>query len=186
MRSLLLAILALSLAGCWSGESFYATSEGVAAIPAGKYETVFVRDYSKAFDDSDLGRRVRIKYTPDGHAIIENTDEGGDSSNSLLVKLGETPGLYVVQAELGASIPKVGSALYALVRTTPDGYQISIPKCDQQRLKAWSRVVVSGLTVGKPVCVFNTRSDLEAALLDYDKAPINWTEYRRVEKRSKR
>jgi hypothetical protein len=43
--------------------------------------------------------------------------------------------------------------------------------------------VASGLLVGKPVCRFDNRADLEEALLRYAEDPIRWTEYRAVEKR---
>jgi hypothetical protein len=185
MRTLATLALILSLSGCWSGDTFYATSEGVAAIPAGKYDAVYVYDAAREADESDLGKRISVKYAADGHAIID-TLEGGESSNSILVKLGDTPGLYVVQADLGAPIPKVGSAVYALVQTTAEGYQVSVPKCDERRSSVWRRAVVSGLTVGKPICAFGNREDLETALIEYAKDPINWTEYRRVVKRSKR
>jgi hypothetical protein len=183
MRRLALVAVLLSVSGCWSGESFYAASESVAAIPAGKYAVYHVHGPRLKSDDASDGERIKISYNANGTAKIEGT-EGGDSENSILAKLGDQPGLYVVQADLGASIPKIGSSLYALVNLTPEGYQIAVPRCDQKRAAFWDRAIVSGLLVGKPVCKFSNRAAFETAMLDYAKDPIGWTEYRRV-KRSK-
>jgi hypothetical protein len=184
MRNLSLLVLAASLSGCWSGNSFYAVSESVPAIEAGKYRVVAIGGPSTPANDATLGTYVKISYAADGHATVDDIN-GGDSSNSTLIKLGDTPGLYVVQADLGAPIPDIGSSLYALINVIPDGYQIAVPKCDQKRVVGWSRAIVSGLFVGKPVCKFDNRADLETALLDYAKDPISWTEYRRIQKRKK-
>jgi hypothetical protein len=182
LRHLLSLALIVPLAGCWSGNSFYALSEGVQAIPAGRYEVVEVRGPLTKSNDASYGERIKISYKADGRAVIEGA-EGGDSDNSLLVKLGEQPGLYVVQAELGAKIPKIGSSLYALVNLTPGGYQIAVPKCDQKRAAFWDKAIVGGLLGGKPVCKFSTRAAFETAMLDYAKDPIGWTEYRLVKRR---
>jgi hypothetical protein len=179
-----LIALALPLAGCWGGDSFYATSEGVAAIPAGKYAVYNIHGPRSKDDEATSNERIKISYTADGHAVVDGNDSG-DTNTGILVKLGEKPGLYVVQADLGAPLPKIGSAVYALVNLTTDGYQLSIPRCDQKRAAFWDRAIVSGLLVGKPVCKFSSRAGLEAALLDYAKDPIGWTEYRRVNKRGK-
>jgi hypothetical protein len=184
MRNLALLALIIPLAGCWSGNSFYATSEGVQAIPAGKYEVFYVYGPKTKSDEASYGERVNISYKADGRAVIEGM-EGGDSDNSLLVKLGEKPGLYVVQADLGAQLPKIGSSLYALVNVTPDGYQLAVPKCDQKRAAFWDRAIVSGLLGGKLICKFSNSADFETAMLDYAKDPIGWTEYRLVKKRKK-
>jgi hypothetical protein len=184
MRLLVLTALVLSLSGCWSGNSFYTASESVAAIPAGKYEVYDIRGPRSKNDEDSYGERIKISYNADGTANVEGA-EGGDSSNSILVKLGDQPDLYVVQANLGAPLPKIGSSLYALVHVVPNGYQIAVPRCDQKRAAIWDRAIVSGLLVGKPFCKFSNRAGLETALLDYAKDPIGWTEYRRVRKRSK-
>jgi hypothetical protein len=183
MRRLAPWVLILPLSGCWSGDNFYAVSEGVAAIPAGKYEVIDTYDPTSARDDTIYAERIKISYTKDGGVIVDGI-EGGESSNSTLVKLGDQPGLYVVQADLGASIPRIGSSFYALINLTPNGYQIAVPKCDQKRAKFYDRAIISGLLVGKPVCKFNSRADLETAILDYSRDPISWTEYRRVKTRS--
>ena len=188
MRRLGFLALIIPLSGCWAGDSFYAASEGVAAIPAGKYRVHNSYDPTATGidierQDREFAERINISYGADGRAIIEGY-EGGDESKSTLVKLGDQPGLYLVQTDFGASIQKVGSAFYALVNLTPNGYLLAIPKCDQKRAKFYDRAIVSGLLVGKPVCKFNTRAELETAMLDYAKDPISWTEYRRVKKRS--
>jgi hypothetical protein len=182
MRSWALLLLVLPLSGCWSGESFYATAEGVAAIPAGKYDIVYSNDPNDQRDETLYSDRIKISYDNEGRAVVDGT-EAGDSNSAILVKLGEQPNLFVVQSDLGASIPKVGSSLYALINVTPDGYQITVPRCDQKRAAFYDRAVVSGVLVGKPVCKFKTRADFETAMLEYAKDPISWTEYRRVRKR---
>lgn len=188
MHRFILLALIVPLSGCWSGDSFYTASEGVAAIPAGKYRVYdsynpTVTRYKTEREDNEFAERLTISYGDDGRAIVEGVD-GSESSNSTLVKLGDQPGLYVVQADFGASIPKIGSSLYALINLTPNGYQIAIPKCDQKRAKFYDRAIISGLLVGKPVCKFNSRAEFETAMLDYAKDPISWTEYRRVRRRS--
>ena len=188
MHRLVFLALIVPLSGCWSGDSFYAASEGVAAIPAGKYRIYDSYDptatrYDQERQDREFAERLTIFYGDDGRAIVKGV-EGGESSNSTFVKLGDQPGLYVVQADFGASIPKIGSALYALISLTPNGYQIAIPKCDQKRAKFYDRAIVSGLLVGKPVCRFKSRTEFETAMLDYAKDPISWTEYCRVKRRA--
>jgi hypothetical protein len=181
MRRLAIIALSLCVSGCWSGDGFYASSESVAAIPAGKYRVYDVRGPRSKSEEASFGERIKIKYNADGTALVEGV-EAGDSANSKLVKLGTQPGLYIVQADLGAPIPKIGSSLYALVNLTPNGYQIAVPRCDQKRAAFWDRAIVSGLLVGKPFCKFSNRADFEKAMLDYAKDPISWTEYRRVKR----
>jgi hypothetical protein len=183
MRILALLVLPLSLSACWSGGGFYAKSEAVPAIDAGKYIITDVNGPPGDGDDANLGKRMNVSYKSDGSAVIESTEDG-DVSEGILVKLGEQPGLYVAQADLGATIPKVGSSLYALINIIPGGYQIAVPRCDQKRIGN-SRAVVSGLLVGKRFCRFNDRAELELALLDYADDPIRWVEYRKIEKRKK-
>ena len=179
MKFIYFTALSFALSGCWSGTNFYALSEGVAAIPAGEYEAIYTYDNQAAEDESPFGRKLTVKYAKDGHAEVANF-EGDVSSNSTLIKLGSEPGLYVVQAELGAPIPKIGSAVYGLVELLPAGYRVAIPKCDQRRLEQWDRAIVSGLLVGKPFCRFSNREGFEQAMLQYAKDPIGWTEYRRI------
>lgn len=183
IRMLLPLIILATLSGCWSGDRFYTASDGVAAIPAGKYKLYAERGAPAYRDDDDLayGEQVKITYGADGRALVENTSDG-DSNNSILIKLGDAPDLYVVQADLDARVPAIGSSLYALLQVTDRGYIIMVPRCDEKRLGN-SRGVASGLLVGKPVCRFNNRADLEEALLRYAEDPIRWTEYRAVEKR---
>ncbi len=179
MRSWAKLLLVLPLSGCWSGESFYATTEGVAAIPAGKYDIVYSTDPTEQRDDTLYSDRIKIAYDKEGRAVVDGT-EAGDSNSAILVKLGEQPNLYVVQSDLGASIPKVGSSLYALVNLTPEGYQIAVPRCDQKRADFYNAAIISGILVGRPVCKFKTRADFETAMLEYAKDAISWTEYRLV------
>jgi hypothetical protein len=181
MRRLALTAVILSASGCWSGNGFYTASESVAAIPAGKYAVYHIHGPRSKSDDLSYGDRIKISYNANGTATVEGT-EGGDSDNSILVKLGDQPGVYVVQADLGAPVPKIGSSLYALVNLTPEGYQITVPRCDQKRAAFWDKAIVSGLLVGKPFCKFSNRADFETAMLDYAKNPIGWTEYRRVKR----
>lgn len=180
--AILTPALGLLLSGCWTGDSFYSRSESVAAIPAGQYKVVRLHGPIEGSDNDILGQRLRVSYDKDGRAHVENMGQN-DESESILIKLGNQPGLYVAQAEFGPERTKYGSAAYALVNLTPDGYQIAVPRCDQKRAALWDRAVVSGLLVGKPVCKFSNRAALEAALQDYAKDPISWTEYRRVGKR---
>lgn len=179
MKLLYIAALSFTLSGCWSGPGFYTLSESEAAIPAGKYEAIHTYDNQVA-EEGPFGNALTISYTPDGQAVVKSLD-GDDSTNSTLVKLGDDPGIYVVQANLGAAIPKVGSAIYGLVELLPNGYRIAMPKCDQRRLAQWDRVIVSGLLVGKPICRFSSRDGFESAMLEYAKNPVGWTEYRRVQ-----
>ncbi len=179
MKLLYITALLVPLSGCWSGSSFYDLSESEAAIPAGRYEAIYTYDNQFADDESPFGNRLSITYANDGHAEVASF-EGDDYSNSSLFKLGSAPGVYIVQADLGARIPKIGSAVYGLVELLPNGYRVAIPKCDQRRLAQWDRAIESGLFVGKPFCHFSSREGLESAMLDYAKNPIGWTEYRRV------
>jgi hypothetical protein len=178
-KALFSLALALSLSGCWSGSRYYAAAEAERAIPAGTYRIVAEREAS-GFKTLDIMRsRLTIAYAADGH-VIANDSESGDASSFILAKLKGSDGVYVAQGDLDGDMPKVGSAIFGLVKPTANGYFLSIPRCDQKRLARWSRAVVSGVLVGKPVCRFTNRTDLESALLSYAQDPITWTEYRRV------
>jgi hypothetical protein len=180
MKLLYIAALSFALSGCWSGSNFYTMAEGEAAIPAGKYAAIYTYDNQVEEEgEGPFGNKLTISYANDGHAIVSGAD-GGESSNSILVKLGGDTGMFVVQAELGAPIPKIGSAVYGLVELLPNGYRVAVPRCDQRRLAQWDRAIVSGVLVGKPFCRFSNRESFETAMLDYAKNPIGWTEYRRV------
>jgi hypothetical protein len=171
--------LTLTLSGCWSGQAFYALSENQPVIAAGTYDVVLAREAAGYQAVDPLTSRVKIGYAKDGHFTVDD-QQGGAPSDAILAKLGDSPDLYVVQTSLGASVPKIGSAMYALVRLTKDGYVLAIPRCDQKRLAAFDRAVVSGLLVGKPVCTFSNRANMEEAMLDFAKDPISWTQYRRL------
>jgi hypothetical protein len=185
MRGLITIFLMLTLSGCWTGDEFYKASESETAIPPGKYDIVYVSGTLTSGDISDFGKRLKISYDANGRAIIDNSEDGG-TSEATLIKLGTAPGLYIVQADFGATIPKLGSSLYGLIQLVPGGYQIAVPRCDQKRAAIWDRAIITGLTVGKPVCKFSNRASFETAMLEYAKDPIKWTEYRRVVKKSKK
>jgi hypothetical protein len=180
MKSLYITALSLALSGCWSGSNFYTLAEGEAAIPAGKYAAIYTYDnQAEQVDDDPFENKVTISYASDGHIVISGP-QGDESSNATLVKLGSNPSMFVVQADLGANVPKIGSAVYGLVELLPNGYRVAVPRCDQRRLAQWDRAIVSGVLVGKPFCRFSNRESFETAMLEYAKNPIGWTEYRRI------
>jgi hypothetical protein len=184
---ILVAITALSLplSGCWTGNDFYDQSNSEAAVPAGKYKIVNREGPISSGDIADFGKQLTLSYDKTGLATVTVSEDGSDSA-ARLFKLGDKPGLYVVQADMGAPLPGIGSSLYGLLQVMPGGYQIAVPRCDQKRAAFWDRAIVSGLLVGKPVCKFSSRANFEAAMLDYAKDPISWTEYRQVTKRPKK
>lgn len=109
IKTLPLLVLIFSLSGCWSGDKFYELSESVAGIPAGHYRVVDVGGVATFDEHAGFGKKLNIRYETDGHVIVENIGEA-NSNNAVLVKLGNTPGLYMVQSDLGARLPGLWSA----------------------------------------------------------------------------
>jgi hypothetical protein len=183
MRLWMIVALPLSLSGCWIGPVFYAPSESTQAIPVGRYKVVHVEAPLNDDKDTPLGARLSIAYAPDGRVLVTDSDEDAEPSNVTLTKLADSEGLYVAQVDLGAGLAPVGSAVYGLVNVIPNGYQIALPLCDgTKRLSQKYGGVVKGLMFGRQGCTFSDRASFEAALREFAKDPIRWTEYRRVKK----
>lgn len=197
MKIFAVLLLSLSLSGCWVGQEFYAPSEAVQAIQPGKYK--IHREYSRVSDDPDKANRdqfnrdrlndatdVKIAYAPDGRALVRNNGEI-DASIATLVPFDKAEGTYIAQIEMGdeAGIAGggIGKAVFALIRITPRGYDLAVPICnDYQRVASRPRIYAKGPLFGLPTCMYNTRADLEAAMVKYADDPIRWTSYWRKNK----
>lgn len=175
-------LLPLLLSGCWTGPRFYTTDEAEAAIPAGLYKVVNIEDPFGDEVDPDFGTRVRVSYAPDGHAFMNAASDGSDDpANVLLVNLPGMDNIFIAQAEMGNGNPKSPLAIYGLINVIPGGYQLALPPCDgTRRWKEGSNVTVKGILFGKRQCSFADRVSFEAAMQDFAKDPIRWTEYKRV------
>jgi hypothetical protein len=187
-RAVFAMLSALILSGCWMGPPFYSQNETVTAIPAGNYRIRHIEDPTgqdqrvdeEAASISPFAIRVRIAYRRDGLAMVSNPADSDDPQPATIVPLNNTPGyenIYVVQIDA----PSTGRAVYGIVNVTADGYQLAMPVCDgTRRLTAGQPVFIGGL-LGKRTCTFKSRTDLEAAMREFVKDPIRWTDYRRYQ-----
>ena len=192
MKILAVLALSLSLSGCWVGKDFYAPAESVRAIEPGKYK--IHREYSRVNDDPDKVNRgqfndatdVKISYAPDGRALVRSNGEI-DASIATLVEFDKAAGTYIAQIDMTDTSDKagvgIGQAVFALIRVTPRGYDLAVPVCnDYHRIASRPRIYAKGPLFGLPTCRYNTRADLEAAMVKYAEDPIRWTSYWRKEK----
>ena len=148
MRKLIL-ILALPLAACWEGDSFYAASDSRPALPPGTYRAV----PSEQPQDAE---QVRVSIREDGMTSI--TDRDGDH------RIGFAPldGSYFVMwyRDEGSS----HEAVYALFQRDQGHYRLRVPICDKTRVIA---AAAGAQVVTDPkltTCHFQTRDQLEDGL----------------------
>ncbi len=181
MKIIAVLALPLTLSACWTGPQFYAANESVQAIPAGRYKVVHVEaplDDDKA---TQIGDRLSVAYGPDGRIIVSDSSGPDEPSNGMLARLEGTDGLYVAQIDLGQGLTPVGMTVYGLVNVIPGGYQLALPLCDgTRRLSLKYGGVIKGALYPRKSCAFAERAKFEAAMREFSKDPIRWTEYRRV------
>lgn len=175
--------LPLCLSGCWTGPTFYAPSETVQAIPAGKYKIhrehsklpdYYNRSYERHYQEPN---EVRISYNGSGRTVVKNGGEIGEET-ATVVPFNKAEGTYIAQIDKLEATRFGGQAVYALIRVTPRGYDLAVPICADEHPVEVDADDDAGLPgVKLPSCKFRSRKDLETAMADYAQSPLRWTEY---------
>jgi hypothetical protein len=147
LRSILL--LALPLASCWGGQTFYTPSETRPALPPGVYRAVPV-------DEPKQAETVRVSILGNGMTSIAGK---GDANVVGFVPLDAS---YFVMWQPDAEGGP--GAIYALLHAERGHYRLIIPFCE----KTMPIAMAAGAEVTKDpkvkVCSFKTRAQLEDGL----------------------
>jgi len=126
IRLLLPLAILLSLAGCWTGDPWFAASEAVAVIPDGRYRLVEARDAEQGPAPMDDGERTTITRQPDGALLLG----GGDKAwRAIIVPLapGEKTRFIVQLQEQDEDHPR--HALFVLLEAREGRYRIAVLAC---------------------------------------------------------
>jgi hypothetical protein len=158
MRLLLVALLPLMLAGCWSGVGLYSASDARQVIPPGVYKAVSPDADAKVF---------RVSMLPDG---MTQFGGGEDKDAYGFAPLDPAKGMFVAWEVARDSSPKddatKGNQIYALVVRKPNGrFLVYLPACTDEEAEIARKngaAVDSGIAA---TCTFSTRAGLEKALL---------------------
>jgi hypothetical protein len=146
---LLVLLLALPLAACWTGDSFYAASDSRPALPPGDYKSV-------PTDRPADAQLVRVSIRGDGMTAI--TDRDGDHIMGFAPLGGPYFAMWFREDE------SKQETLYALFQAEGGRYRALIPFCDKTRdvaVAAGAQVVIDPKLT---TCAFKTRAQLEDGL----------------------
>ena len=144
----------LALAGCWSGQPWFAASDGVAIIPDGRYRLV---EPGAPPEGSDV---LRITRQPDGSLKIDGAES---PLRAVLVPLGGATGAgrYIVQLEK-PDPERPGKAMFMALDNRNGRYRIAVLNCGSAAAKA---AEASGGSIARDpqsasTCVFGDRDAL--------------------------
>jgi hypothetical protein len=146
---LLILLLALPLAACWTGDSFYAASDSRPALPPGDYKSV-------PSDKPADAQLVRVTIRGDGMTSIADRD--GDHIMGFAPLGGSYFVLWYRDDE------NKQATLYALFQSERGHFRVLVPFCDKTRAVA---VAAGAQVVTDPkltTCTFKTRAQLEDGL----------------------
>lgn len=148
----LIGLLALPLAACWGGATFYTASDARPALPPGTYRA--------APSDGKPPETVRVSIRADGMTSISGKDDGD------LVGFAPLGGSDFV---MWYPDPEDGkSAVYSLFRAEGGHYRLMVPLCERTVAIA---TAAGGTVVKDPkvtTCTFQTRAQLEDGLRHLD------------------
>ena len=155
MPRLVLALgMLLALAGCWSGQPWFAASESVAVIPDGQYRLV---EPGAPREGRDV---LRIARQQDGSLKIDGADS---PLRAVLVPLGGAMGSdrYIVQLEK-PNPERPGKAMFLMLDHREGRYRIAVLPCGSAAADAAKG---SGGSVARDpqsgsTCVFGDRDTL--------------------------
>jgi hypothetical protein len=155
MRLLLIALLPLTLAGCWTGWNLYSTSDARPAIPSGVYRAT-TRDAPD--------RVYRVSMLPDG---LTQFDGGEKKEVYGFAPL--DPGTFVAWLEVEDEAPASGqndeNQIYALMVRQPDGsFRVYAPECRNDEAEIARKAGATVNPGASPTCRFPSRAALEKAL----------------------
>jgi hypothetical protein len=154
MRHLLIALLSLSLAGCWMGNGLYADGDARRAIEPGTYQ---------GFAPKQAPGQLQVSLLPNGLTRISDKNGGDDYGFAPL-----DPGRGTFVAWTNDKEERIGARhvqLYFLATRSSDGsLTLYIPSCDGDEAAI---ATTAGATVEKSTpaaCHFPTRTSVEKAL----------------------
>lgn len=159
MRTLLAALAALLLSGCWLGDSFYTAADARPAIPAGSYRGL------NSNGDPGPGP-IAITIMPDGMTQIAP----GREQPPMLVGFAplDDTGRTFVAWTAETNIPgRTGNGrLYGLLQRADNGdFIYYMPSCEDTEAAARAAgATVEAPTDGPKLCRFPDRARLENAL----------------------
>jgi hypothetical protein len=158
MRTILAALAALLLSGCWLGDSFYTASDARPAIPAGNYRGVN--------SNGDPAPAIAVAILPDGMTRIAR----GPDQPPMVVGFAplDDSGRNFVTWAAETSIPgRTGNgSLYGLLQRADNGdFLYHVPVCEDSEAAARAAgAAVEAPADGPKTCRFPDRARLENAL----------------------
>jgi hypothetical protein len=159
MRTILAALAALLLSGCWLGDSFYTAAEARPAIPAGTYRGVM--------SNGDQGPGpITFSIMPDGMTRI-TASNGQPPLIVGFAPLDESGRTFVAWTGESNIPGRTGSGgLYGLLQRTDNGdFIYYMPACEDTEAAARAAGAAVEAPAGAPKsCRFPDRARLEAAL----------------------
>ncbi|HVQ09805.1 MAG TPA: hypothetical protein VMS43_15355 [Allosphingosinicella sp.] len=159
MRTLVAALAALLLSGCWLGDSFYTAADARPAIPAGSYRGVHSNG-----DSAPAPFAVTI--LPDGMTRIAGIP--GQAPATIGFAPLDDSGRNFVVWTAEATIPgRTGNgSLYGLLQRADNGdFIYYVPNCEDTDAAARAAgAAVEAPTDGPKLCRFHDRAGLENAL----------------------
>ncbi len=115
------AFAALLLSGCWSGPAWFTASDGVAAIPDGRYRLVETGGPPNSGDILTLTRQA------DNSVRITGPDTPW---RAIIVPIDAAqPGRFLVQLQEASALP-AASAGFVLLDARSGNWRVSSPRCD--------------------------------------------------------
>jgi len=158
MRTALLALACLLLAGCWYGNSLYAPSDAKPVIAPGVY---------RATTEGETERIYRVSILANG---MTQFDGNGKKETYGFAPLGPASGTYVlwlpVKDEDKSSNDQAGEfQIYLLMVRVRDGeYRVYAPECKDAAAEIARKAGAVIETGSSAACRFDTRAQLEKAL----------------------
>jgi hypothetical protein len=159
MRTILAALAALLLSGCWLGDSFYTAADARPAIPAGNYRGV-------NSNGDPAPAPIAVTILPDGMTRIE-PGAGQPPATVGFAPLDETGRTFVAWTAESSIPGRTGNgSLYGLLQRADNGdFLYYLPVCENTEAEARA----AGGTVEAPAdgpksCRFPDRARLENAL----------------------
>jgi len=159
MRTILAALAALLLSGCWLGESFYAPADARPAIPAGTYRGV-------NSNGDPAPAPIAIAILPDGMTRIAR---GPDQPPMVVgfAPLDESGRTFVAWTSETNVPGRTGNgSLYGLLQRADNGdFIYYVPSCEDTEAAARAAgAAVETPAEGPKLCRFPDRARLEDAL----------------------
>lgn len=143
----------LSLAACWTGDPWFAASEGVAVLPDGSYRL------AEGNAPPNTGDRIRVRRQADHSLLIDGAEKPW---RAIIVPLDAHNGTrFLVQLQ-EQNVDRPGHALFVLLDVIGGHYRVAVLGCGGVAQAAVERS--GGFVTSDPqsaaTCVFHDRMTL--------------------------